>query len=243
MYVRSCRLPRPGSDATNTGRGACAEGGYDWDAQVARTSPEEETRHAREIDRYFRALLELDGLPYARRIENVLRIKPAVGTGPLSFVAASLMDRDRMEAVVRAQSRTIASLRADMCLLALRLWRLSNRGLPKNLASIVVGAGLKSVPIDPYDGTPCKFTAFNGEPLVYSVGRDGKDDGGLVDSDRDQRPTGDLIYRLPAIEVKHALKALPIRESANLCDLKPPASGALELVRKWDLTATTPNLA
>jgi hypothetical protein len=93
-----------------------------------------------------------------------------------------------------------------MCLLALRQWRLSNRGLPNSLASIVVGAGLKSVPIDPYDGKPCKLAAVDGEPFVYSVGRDGKDDGGLVDSDRDQRPAGDLIYRLPAIEQKYGLK-------------------------------------
>jgi hypothetical protein len=197
-------LPNPnmvnGIDAASKDQGA------DWDALVARTSLEEESRHAREIDRYYRALLDLDGLPYARRIESVLRVKPAVGTGPLSLVVASLMDRERMEAVVRAHGRTIASLRADMCLLALRQWKLSNRGLPKGLASIVVGAALKSVPIDPYDGQACRFAVVDGEPMVYSVGRDGKDDGGLVDSDRDQRPSGDLIYRLPAIEQKHALK-------------------------------------
>jgi hypothetical protein len=62
------------------------------------------------------------------------------------------------------------------------------------------------VPIDPYDGKPCKMAVVNGELLIYSVGRDGKDDGGLVDSDRDQKPSGDLIYRLPAIEQKHPLR-------------------------------------
>jgi hypothetical protein len=41
-----------------------------------------------------------------------------------------------------------------------------------------------------------RLTWINGQPVVYSVGRDGKDDGGQIDSDRDQRPAGDLIYRL-----------------------------------------------
>ena len=46
----------------------------------------------------------------------------------------------------------------------------------------------------------------NGELLIYSVGRDGKDDGGLVDSNRDAKPAGDLIYRLPPVEQKHPLR-------------------------------------
>jgi hypothetical protein len=34
----------------------------------------------------------------------------------------------------------------------------------------------------------------DGRPVVYSVGKDGKDDGGTVDSKNDTQP-GDLIYR------------------------------------------------
>jgi hypothetical protein len=45
-----------------------------------------------------------------------------------------------------------------------------------------------------------------GEAMSYSVGRDGIDDRGLVDSDRDMKPSGDLIYRLPPIEQKHPLR-------------------------------------
>jgi hypothetical protein len=180
--------------------------GAGWDALVARTSPAVESQRAGEINRFFTALLELDGLPYARRIENVLRIKPPTGTDPLSLVFRMLMDPARMEAVARAESRASASLRAAQCMLALRQWQLSNRGVPSSLASVVKGAGLKSVPIDPYDGKLFKLAVVDGAPLVYSVGRDGQDDGGLVDSDRDQKPAGDLLYRLPAIEQKRVLK-------------------------------------
>jgi hypothetical protein len=44
-----------------------------------------------------------------------------------------------------------------------------------------------------------RWILTNGEPVVYSVGKDGRDDGGRVDSDFDQKP-GDHTFRLPAIE-------------------------------------------
>jgi hypothetical protein len=88
----------------------------------------------------------------------------------------------------------------------LRRWKLSHRGLPKSLSSIITGTSLKTVPLDPYDGKPLKMAVADTEVLIYSVGRDGKDDGAKIDADRDTKPSGDLIYRLPAIEEKHVLK-------------------------------------
>ena len=104
----------------------------DSDDLVARIAAPQISRHTKEVDRYYRALLNLDGLPYAKRIERILALKPPAG-----------IDH-----------------------------------------SLVVDA----------------------QPLIYSVGRDGKDDGGLIDSDRDQKAAGDLLYRLPPIEQKLMLK-------------------------------------
>ena len=64
------------------------------------------------------------------------------------------------------------------------------------MKTAIQGSQLKAVPVDPFDGKPMRLTALDGQPVVYSVGRDGKDDGGQIDSDRDQRPSGDLIDRL-----------------------------------------------
>ncbi len=178
----------------------------DDDAIVARTTPEEVTRRVQDTSRYFRSLLALDGVPYAVRIEKLLAVKAPSGSDPLSRVVTASMQVYRLEAAARSTSRATASLRADHCLLALRRWQSSHRGSPKDLSSVARGAVLKSVPIDPYDGKPFKMAVVDGQPIIYSVGRDGKDDGGLVDSDRDQKPSGDLIYRLPPIEEKHALK-------------------------------------
>ncbi len=68
---------------------------------------------------------------------------------------------------------------------------------------MIAAAGLKTVPADPYDGKKMRLAMLDGQPIVYAVGKDGKDDGGQKDSDRDQRPTGDLIYRLPSPTAGH----------------------------------------
>jgi hypothetical protein len=185
--------------------GGDAKSGNDWDALIARTSPAELSRHVKEITRYYRALLDLNGLPYAERFERIRSVKVPAGTDQLTRLVTLLLQPESNEAVAAAAARTTASLRAMECLLALRRWQMSHRGSPKDLSSVAKAAALKTVPVDPYDGKPMKLVMIDGQPVVYSVGRDGKDDGGLVDSNRDQKPKGDLIYRLPPIEEKHPL--------------------------------------
>jgi hypothetical protein len=41
-----------------------------------------------------------------------------------------------------------------------------------------------------------------GGPVVYSVGKDGHDDGAQADSKFDTQP-GDLIFRMPLVDVQH----------------------------------------
>jgi hypothetical protein len=47
-----------------------------------------------------------------------------------------------------------------------------------------------------------RLAMVEGQPIVYSVGKDGNDDDGLKDSDRDLRPVGDLLYRLTNAELR-----------------------------------------
>ena len=176
------------------------------DALVASAKPEEVSRHVKELTRFYKSLLAVDGLPYAVRLERILAVKGHSGFRPALSRGRNVDGFAQGGSVARATSRATASLRADLCLLALKRWQSTHRGLPRDLSSVVRGTGLKDVPVDPYDGKPFKLAVVEGQPVIYSVGRDGKDDGGLVDSDRDQKPSGDLIYRLPPIEAKHALK-------------------------------------
>ena len=59
-------------------------------------------------------------------------------------------------------------------------------------------AGLTSVPVDPFDGQPIRFAIVDGQPTVYAVGRDGRDDGGKIDNARTP-DSGDVLLRLPRL--------------------------------------------
>jgi hypothetical protein len=166
----------------------------DADAQIARTSTAELATKLRELDQYYRTLLAMEGTPYASRISKASALKMAAGDDLLSRVIALMSSS--LEPFTQAISRGTTTLRADECLVALRRWQLQHQGSPPDLASLVKGAGLKAVPVDPYDGKAMRLAMVEGQPIVYSVGRDGNDDGGLKDSNRDQQPVGDLLYRL-----------------------------------------------
>jgi hypothetical protein len=61
--------------------------------------------------------------------------------------------------------------------LALERWRLRHGAYPSDLTELVPEV-LLAVPIDPFDGSPLKYKVMDGQAVVYSVGSDGKDDGG-----------------------------------------------------------------
>jgi hypothetical protein len=153
---------------------------------VAQTSPAESSRLVRDLNDHYRTMLVLDGLPFAGRLEKIAAMKfwePVV-------VAYS-----------QAMGRVTASLHAAECLIVMRRWQLTHRGLPRALLVAVREAGLKAVPTDPYDGKPMRVAVFEGQPIVYSVGKDGHDDSALKDSKFDTQP-GDLIYRMSPTEVR-----------------------------------------
>ncbi len=99
-----------------------------------------------------------------------------------------------------AETRARAELapRAAECLVALKLWKMHSTKPPTDLEAVVKAAGLPGVPIDPYSGKPLRMAIIDGEPVIYSIGKDGRDDGGRVDSNSD-RKSGDQTFRLPAV--------------------------------------------
>jgi hypothetical protein len=72
--------------------------------------------------------------------------------------------------------RAEATIRSAQCLVALRRWKLEHAQPPKDIETLVKAAGMTSVPIDPWSGEPLRLTVLSGEPVIYSVGDDGKDD-------------------------------------------------------------------
>jgi hypothetical protein len=81
------------------------------------------------------------------------------------------------------------------CLTAVRRYALTHGSLPNDLEVATREAGLKAVPTDPYSGGPMLYKVIDNKPIVYSVGYDRKDDGGVVDWDNGKKP-GDFIFRI-----------------------------------------------
>jgi hypothetical protein len=95
------------------------------------------------------------------------------------------------EATVRNRTR----LAGTQALITVRRYILTHSAPPPDRETAVREAGLAGVPTDAYSGQPIRFKLVNGKPIVYSVGRDQKDDGGATDAKFESQP-GDYIFRL-----------------------------------------------
>ncbi|MBN1588030.1 MAG: hypothetical protein JW888_00780 [Pirellulales bacterium] len=63
--------------------------------------------------------------------------------------------------------------------------------------SVFQASVLSEIPTDPYSDRPMRMTTVDGQPVVYSVGLDGKDDRARTEWGLGTRnPTGDLLFRL-----------------------------------------------
>jgi hypothetical protein len=72
-----------------------------------------------------------------------------------------------------------AQARVAQAALTVERYRLANEGkLPENL-SLLVPRFMPSVPVDPFDGQPLRYKRLESGYVVYCIGADGKDDGGM----------------------------------------------------------------
>ncbi len=75
------------------------------------------------------------------------------------------------------EAEIFARIRSATTALALERFRLANGALPKELSELVPRF-LSHVPGDPFDGRPLRYKLLPKGYVVYSVGPDGRDDGG-----------------------------------------------------------------
>ncbi|SFI77362.1 hypothetical protein SAMN05421753_11278 [Planctomicrobium piriforme] len=94
-----------------------------------------------------------------------------------------------LEGVCRVRIR----LGAMKCVIAIRRYEINHGQWPVDLLPALREAGINSVPIDEYCGEPLRYRIIDGKPVLYSVGRDKKDDGGFVDWKYGEQP-GDMIF-------------------------------------------------
>jgi hypothetical protein len=151
------------------------------------------------VGAYYRGLLELKATTYAGRAARLPALaKETLGDDPL-LAAALVPDPAVARALATVAARDAFHLNAAQFLAAVRRWQLTHDGaLPPSAAEAARAAGLEPVPADPLSAGPLKLTTLDGAPAVYSIGLDGKDDGGQVDALLGARgkKEGDWILRL-----------------------------------------------
>jgi hypothetical protein len=103
---------------------------------------------------------------------------------------------------VDARCRDLIRIAGTRCLIALRRWQLDHHGQPPlDLLTMCKAAGINEVPIDEFSevGNSLRFVMLDGEFVVYSVAKDGQDDGGELDWNFGMS-AGDWLFRLPPVQ-------------------------------------------
>jgi hypothetical protein len=96
----------------------------------------------------------------------------------------------------KKHARSAASLRLVITELALQLYRHEHGHPPAALADLVSAKILPATPLDPFSQQPLVYRTMTNSWLLYSVGPDGKDDGG-VPLKRGETEKGDLLPTTP----------------------------------------------
>ncbi|MDK1032257.1 MAG: hypothetical protein QGD94_09645, partial [Planctomycetia bacterium] len=102
-----------------------------------------------------------------------------------------------LAAVMELGMEADASMACARAGIAVRLYRDKEGEWPQSLKQVVPGY-LKEIPLDPFDGEPLKYTIKQGHAIVYSVGSNKEDDGGIPPGD--DWETGDITFEVRVAE-------------------------------------------
>lgn len=106
--------------------------------------------------------------------------------------AVPLLLMPGLDGAFEATARHAALNGAADAAIACERYRRRYGALPERLDQLVPEF-LPEVPMDPYTGEPLQYVVRDGEYLVYSVGNNGVDEGGLITEDRLE---GDHVFRV-----------------------------------------------
>lgn len=132
-----------------------------------------------QIEARFAALLKTNGSGKADDAKVTLEILPA-------FMQ-----------IFQEAGHTLALRDLTASAIAARRHELKQGERPRSLAELVPDL-LKQVPSDPFDGKPLRMVATKDDIVLYSIGKDRRDDGGRQSAERDE--PSDIVIRLRMTE-------------------------------------------
>jgi ABC-type transport system involved in multi-copper enzyme maturation permease subunit len=100
-----------------------------------------------------------------------------------------------MQKVAFSQRRTGGELRCAIVMLAAERYRRDHQRWPDTLDELVPGY-LRRVPADPFDGKPLRYRRLSAGVVIYSVGNDGVDNGGIIERRNHFKTGTDVGMRL-----------------------------------------------
>jgi hypothetical protein len=178
-----------------------------------------------ELLRKMTEYIEISQLPETDRLDQFNIKEQELKDGSLPVLVRALLPG--VVKLADADARVRASIRLAITALASERFRLASNRWPKDLAELTP-AYLKAVPLDPYDGKPLKMRATDDGLVVYSIGKDRKDNGGKVDR-KMARPGDNIVFQLWNVDER--------RKPAMNPDVGPPRPTEEDLqnmmMREW----------
>jgi hypothetical protein len=114
--------------------------------------------------------------PHPERWNQTLTLPSPVA--PNRFWIFSRMLLPALNKATKRDVEHAAKVRVTQMALAVERFRLTHaNALPDTLQELVPEF-CASIPIDPFDGAPVKYKKLENGYVIYSIGADGKDDGG-----------------------------------------------------------------
>jgi len=87
-------------------------------------------------------------------------------------------------------------LRCAIAAVAAERYRREKKHWPDKLEALRESGHLKEAPVDLYDGQPLRMRRLEDGVVIYSVGPDGRDDGGHIDPANRFAKGTDIVFRL-----------------------------------------------
>jgi hypothetical protein len=138
--------------------------------------------------------IEACRLPPHEQIEAERRLNAEVERLPRDIIHLKLL-LPALDRVSEAERRRHAFVRCMAVALAVERYRREHGDWPKSLAQLTPEL-IQEVPADPFDGRPLRYRQVEDGVVVYSVGPDGRDNGGRFDREQPTRAGADLGFGL-----------------------------------------------
>ena len=151
------------------------------------------------IDDLYESLRDVFVADYAESKERAAAIEQRTASQSGTFVAAFIPSMTRVAVILR---RVIAIRHAYRVVFYLHAYHAKHDKWPQTLADALPKSEAGRL-IDPFSNAPFGYRLVDGNPLLYTVGENGKDDGGQVYRENGKPAwgnTGDYIYYPRATE-------------------------------------------